>query len=1008
MRNGRAEDDTGNAGPGGTRPSWTRRGLICVGVIVLLLAGAGVTAKMVFTPGKLSSMVVPRVEDAVGRDVEIETVRLDLFPLPSVRLENFALAAAPGFGEEPALAGDALDVRLALLPLFTGKVRPSTIRLENSTIRYLVAPDGSHSFGGRDSGDEAPDDRAGGGGTSLAVSQFAMDRGTVIYEDRKNGRSARFRVDGSFAVSTGGEDALVISSRGELDLRSLRAVLPDVREDTLRAEEFAVDYDGTVHTGADSLELRRLTLQIDALRLSASGAAWRGDDTPRVDLRVETGRTDLAALRRLAPGLLPADLDARGGVRIAADVRGPLGGEALPEIEGTAEIEDLALAHAGREDFLSGLGGEISFDGRSVRTSGLEGRLLGREARIEGTLDNIEDPRIDARMSGSLDLDRALPVLPIEVPEELVAAGRMDFDARISGPVGEGRTPDIRGDGTLKGFSAAYAGIDGLVKDATASVGLAGDSVRISSFEGTVLDRPMRGRVTVELGDPPAVRGHLTGEVDLETLGRVQRRLSERAGESTDARRPLSGTAAVDVDIRGRPDDLSRLTLQGPVDLRELHYETPALASPLRIPSGTLRFTGDGVETDGLAMTVGKTDLALTVTARRMLPLSRLDDEAGAGGAPTVEFRLRSERIRLDELFAAPAEETGPTYSEVLKAHLSGDRVAGRAPDEIARERFPVPEIPDLVARGRVEVGEFVNPPTRMEELSFDVRIEEGALRVRNIQAGLYGGRFTGDVTAEVGSGDRRSAVRFDVALEDGDAEAFMGRWTEIDRALTGVLDITVDGRTVFDETLLPVTEVTNADGRVMVRDGSLEGMVPMQGVVRTLGVSADRVARFDSVGGPFRVRGGRLELLDWTMQSASPASGRMAGSVGFAGELDLDMELSMPLSMLEGSSLLQATGGGQGLVSRILGGAAGRDEVIDVPVSVTGTMSDPKIGVDQRAFAAGLKRLLGGQEGRGLLQRILGGGQDEDDEDGGGGGLLEEILGGGDDGDDEDGGGRR
>lgn len=780
--------ERGEVHEGREKGVWARRILIGAGALVLLLAGAALGAKMYFTPEKLASIVMPRLEQATSREVRVSTVRLDLFPRPAVRLEDFSLAAAPGFGPEPALTGEALDVQVALLPLLGGQMAVKRLRLVAPTVRYVVAPDGSHSFEGLggDGAEEEPD--GDGGRLALPASDFSVERGTVLYDDRRAGRGARFDADGSFSVATKGDAPRVFTGEGDLRIGSLRAMLPELREDSLRIESVRVRYDGALVPAADSLDFRRLGLEIDQLRLTGEGALTWSGETPR-------GEEDLAR------------------------------------------------------------------------------------------------------------------------------------------------------------------------------------------------------------GDPVRVRGRLTGEIDLERLTALRTRLAETAADpEATAPRPTSGVVDLDLAFRGTlGDGLSGLTFEGRARLSDVRYETPALAAPLTIPSGTVRFSGTGLETGQLAFRVGETELTLTADARNVLPLSRLEAEDGSPGArPSVEFRLESERILLRDLLPAPEEgDAGPTYSEVLKAHLSGERIAGRRPEEIAGERFPLPSLPRLDATGEVRVGEVVNPPTRMEELSFRVRLEEGLLRVEDVRAGLYGGRLTGRVSAELGGDDRRSPVRFDVALEGSDAAAFMNRWTRLEDALTGTLDVSVAGRTLFDRTLLPVTEETDAEGRVMVRDGSLEGMVPMQGVVRAIGISSDSLARFDSLGGPFRVRQGRLELQDWRLDSQSGADGRAQGTVAFAGPLDIDMTLSLPLGMLEGSRLTQLGGGAGGLLGRFLGQAAGSDEMVDVPLSIGGTMSDPSVRVDERAFGRSLQSLLQSEDGaRGLLRGLLGGGDDEEDE--GGGGLLERLMGGG------------
>lgn len=864
-------------GEGARLPRWLGRTLIALGVLALLLVASGLAARAYFTPEKLASLVVPRVERAAGRDVQVSAVRLKLLPRPAVRLEDVALAAAPGLGPEPALSGEAVDLQLAVLPLLTGDLSVTRLRLVAPTVRYRVAADGSHSFsdlGGERTGRPAA---SGGGegeadGRALSVSEVEVERATVVYDDRRSGRGARFRAAGTFDASGRADAPGGLVSRGELRIDSLRTAASRDAVDSIEVASLRLTYEAALSGREDSLALRSLGLEAEGLRASGSGSVAWGGETPRVDLRLETGEADVGDLLRLARGASSSGPDADGRVRLTVRVAGAVGAGATPTMEATARLRDVALAFPGREALASDVGGELSFTSGSLAVGPLEGRLLGRELRLEGTVADLDSLRADLRAEGAADLGRLEGALPEGEGAGPMAGldpgGDLSFSVRVRGALRGERWPRMTGE------------------------------VRLPALEGTVDGRPLRSE--------PAV----------------------------------------------------------------------------------VRLTGSGLATDGWTLRSGDTDLTLSAEARNVLPPSRLRATEGAAGPrPSVDFRLSSDLLAVDQLLPAPAQaDTAFSYARVLKAHLSGGQVAGRPPGDVASERYPLPALPRLDAAGEVRVGEVVHPAGPAQDLALEVHLDEGRLRVEQLRAGLYGGTLAGALSAEPDREGRRWPVRYDLQLRGADAGTVTERWTKLGKALTGTLDASVAGRTALGGTFLPVTGETEADGRVTVRDGSLERMVPMQGVMRAIGVSSSRIARFDSLGGPYRVRDGRLELDGWRLHGRGAVGGSVAGTVDLTGPLDLDMTLSVPLALLEGSPLLKAAGGEEGRLGRLLGRAAGADSVIDVPLSLGGTMGSPAVTVQEEVFADRLERLLE-RKGTDLLRGLFERRKEEKKEGGGGGG---------------------
>lgn len=77
-------------------------GSILGGLLVLLLVAA-LLLPYFFTSDELKGYVIPPMEEATGRQVEIDDIGLRVLWTPAVSVSGFRLADREGYGPEPAV-----------------------------------------------------------------------------------------------------------------------------------------------------------------------------------------------------------------------------------------------------------------------------------------------------------------------------------------------------------------------------------------------------------------------------------------------------------------------------------------------------------------------------------------------------------------------------------------------------------------------------------------------------------------------------------------------------------------------------------------------------------------------------------------------------------------------------------------------------------------------------------------------------------------------------------------
>ncbi|MGH7574037.1 MAG: AsmA-like C-terminal region-containing protein, partial [Longimicrobiales bacterium] len=430
-------------------------------VVALVLAGA----VLMLPAERIGAFAAARAEAMLERDVEVERFRIRLLPRPSVSLEGLTVA-----GPDSAAFASVrrIDLRPKLLPLLRRNVVIDEVVLDRPRLVVEVAADGTTNLpalaetGGADAGDGAAGD------AELSIDRFQVKDGLIGYVDEANGTVVRLegvdqelRLDGSI---TSGELSRV-ALEGILSIAGVDANLPGLafplRDIALRVEH-RIDLD----RGADRLELETLNVTVQEVALNVAGSVQALSDpaTRSVTLTASTGSFDVARLIASLPPALLGDsgerpIDAAGG-RASVDVAvsGRVGEGAMPVVDGTLRLDDVALAYEGSGSVVTGLKGQVAFSMDSVATDGVTGRLLGEPLEAAFNIHDFAKPRgrVELRTSLALDEAQRLGLLP----EGTRGAGDVALDVTAAGPMTEPAGLRLEGSIGLAGVTLETPALD--------------------------------------------------------------------------------------------------------------------------------------------------------------------------------------------------------------------------------------------------------------------------------------------------------------------------------------------------------------------------------------------------------------------------------------------------------------------------------------------------------------------------------------------------------------------
>lgn len=382
-----------------------RRALIAAGATLLLLIAVATTALHIyFDDARLRRLVLPPLESAIGRSVEIDGIGLTLWTGLGASIDGLRISDRQGFGDGLFLSADHASIALSFFSALSGDQGLGEMQIDRPRVYIVVNQRGVANYGDLVASGETDSPTS----IYLPVDRFRLSDGSVTYADhRDNSQTVLRGVD--YKLQLGVEDQTV-SAAGQLSI----AALVFTTEDTTTSHSGAeLAHDATLDLRRAKARIRRLALTAGSISIEASGEIDHLDKIPVLDLTVRqvNDQLDISSPGNQVNGTLELDIALKG--QLGASQNPPV----YPSLTGRLGLTDLTASSddlsAPIEDGILQVRFESTsaiLDTMGVRVGesdlGLTGRLDGATAWLFGK----GRPHLTIELnSNHLDLDALLP-----------------------------------------------------------------------------------------------------------------------------------------------------------------------------------------------------------------------------------------------------------------------------------------------------------------------------------------------------------------------------------------------------------------------------------------------------------------------------------------------------------------------------------------------------------------------------------------------------------------------
>ncbi len=883
-----------------------RKFAIRLAIVAALLGVAALLLPGLLDVNRYRGPIQSELEKRLHRQVTLGAMHLSVFPL-AFRVRDVAIAEDRRFGEGKVFAqAEEVHVAAKLWPLLQGEVQMDALEMRSPRVELIRNPEGEWNFASLGKPQAAPPSAA----TPVAPVAPPAPQGTALALE-------------SLKITDG---QVAITDLRDPDLRD-----PDLREVVRHREPRAVydhiDLTLTGYAPGSAFDFRLAAhlpgagMQEIALegRTGPVADAWAA--TP-FDGKLRLSQVSIASLQKFLHTAALAETDAvASGEATLRNQGGKLESKGSLKLE-QPRLRGVALGFPLAADF--DVAGDTKLGAYTIHQGKLQ--LGATPVSIRGTVSTASDPaqvilKIGATDVSLEELARLGAAFGVAFNPKTKIAGRLTAGLEAEGSA---RRPALRGNISAKNVVITGGDLPQPVRAESVELALTPTALRSNRFTASTGGTNVTAEVL--LTDYAAENARLdatleTADADLGELLAIARAWGVSAAEGISG----SGEASLSLRATGPLAGAAGRSYSGTGRLRNALLKLPALPQPLRVGQASMRFTENSATIEELSASLGQTSATGTL---------RLRDFA----APRVEFTLAADKMNLDE------------WQQLLVATSSTQASADSLWNLLPRAHAAAAS-PSLLARttgsGSLTVGSVIYDRLTMSNVSAQVTLDRGLIRMSPLTAGVYGGKQSGTIVLDA----RSTPLTYSVTtkMDRVDANQLLSAVSSVKDKLFGLL--TANGETHF--TASSASDVARTlGGKVTLdlRNGKINNMdllyeIASAGKFLAVGRKMKPFTNLAQLAGDLDIQNGVVRTDNL---KAVISEGRMAAT-GTASLVDQSLNLRVTAVL---SKDFSEEVGGAGVGGYLTTALANKNGELVVPLIVTGTFEKPRFAPDLRKIA--------------------------------------------------------
>lgn len=442
--------------------------------------------------------------------------------------------------------------------------------------------------------------------------------------------------------------------------------------------------------------------------------------------------------------------------------------------------------------------------------------------------------------------------------------------------------------------------------------------IDISKFSFNLGGNPFSGNlnITTPMSDPN-LKAHANGTINLGMIKEVYP--LEKGTE-------LNGIITANINLATRMSAIEKeqyenVSATGKLELNNMAYKATDMPEVL-INNASLEFTPRYVNLPSLEVKIGKNDISANGRLENFIAYA-LKDQTLKG-----QLNIKSNYLNANDFISS--ETSGTTATDTTSA-TSEDIIIPKNID------FTLSAVLDQIVYGKMNITNMVGNMT----------VRNGILTLNNVSANALGG--SAKVNGSYNTSDPKTPkVDFDIALSKVSfAETFKSvesiqKFAPIFESLIGTYSMNLKFNTSLGQSIMQTLASLTGSGALQTSDVKVENVAALTALSSALKTDALKSISPKDLNLPFNIDNGQIITKPFNINIGNGGMMKLEGSTGLDQSINYKGTVTLPKSLAN-------------------------NYINNVPITIGGTFSSPKIGVDTKALVTDaassiVSGLLGGK----------------------------------------------
>ena len=451
------------------------------GGILAFLIVAIIGLNIYFTDARLQQTVMPYVNDAVGRDVQVESMSLTFFstfPQPGLSISNMSI---PGETEgDTLMALDELAVGVKFFSLFGDEISISEIKLNNPRFTYRVYPDSTTNIDFLLATETEEDTTAEG--YAINIPYFEVINGQFGYVDETSATEISLS-DLNSTISLRYAD--LIESTVDMELGGLYATIDN--SSYVSGLPLSLSQESTINMEEETVTLSSGTFSIRGLALNLTGSISDWSTSPAVDLSFSSSSDNFGELLRLVPTEYEEhvrDLETRGSLAVDGTLSGTVASDQIPDFSASVQINDGYLKNPDLPQAIENIQLTAKASNKLVTIENLNAKAGSNTISGSGSLEDPlnEEGAFSFSLNGDVDLATISSFYDISQFDIEQMSGQVNLSAKGTGNRAKPEAANFNADLKLTNGTLKYSGVPKAIEEINIDAKANQDLVTINSM----------------------------------------------------------------------------------------------------------------------------------------------------------------------------------------------------------------------------------------------------------------------------------------------------------------------------------------------------------------------------------------------------------------------------------------------------------------------------------------------------------------------------------------------